>query len=67
MPFGIRNAPATFKRLMEAVLARLIEFDSLYIDDIRIYSKKSKDHQVPISAVVKALQQTGLKLERGRF
>ncbi len=60
MPFGLRNAPTTFQRLMEVVLVKQIEFASPYIDDILIYSQSWKDHQHHISAVVNALQQAGL-------
>lgn len=45
MPFGLCNAPATFQRLMEAILANLIpEKCSLYIDDILVTGKTWEEH-----------------------
>ena len=45
MPFGVCNAPATFQRLMQVVLAGL-EWDCcfVYIDDILVASKSFKEH-----------------------
>ena len=40
MPFGLCNAPATFERLMERVLAGLVWHGVLvYIDDIIVYDR----------------------------
>ena len=45
LPFGLCNAPATFERLMETVLAGL-QWDIclIYIDDIIVYGKHSNNH-----------------------
>lgn len=39
MPFGLRNAPATFQRCMEGVLAGQHKHSCPYIDDIVVHSK----------------------------
>ena len=43
MPFGLRNAPATFQRLMNRVVAGL-EGCAVYLDDLIIYSDTWHSH-----------------------
>ena len=55
MPFGLKNAPATFQRYMEQS-----DFSNTYIDDVIIYSSTFEEHLVHIESVLKALKATGL-------
>ncbi|KAG7559452.1 Reverse transcriptase domain [Arabidopsis thaliana x Arabidopsis arenosa] len=46
MPFGLTNAPATFMRLTNGVFQEYLdEFVIIFIDDILVYSKSSKEHE----------------------
>ena len=61
MPFGLKNAPATFMRLMDEVLAGYVgEFCQVYLDDILIYSKSFTDHLVHLAKVLERLKIHGL-------
>ena len=64
MPFGLCNAPGTFQRLMELVLAGLHWTCCLvYLDDIIIYSKTVEDHFHKLREVFKQLERAGLKVK----
>lgn len=61
MPFGLTNAPATFQRLMNAVLRPYIsKFCVVYLDDILIYSKTREEHLHHISQVLDKLRKHSL-------
>ena len=63
MPFGLCNAPATFQRLMDSVLAGLHWKTCLvYIDDIIVVGKSFDEHLCNLQAVFERLRQAGLKL-----
>jgi len=45
MPFGLKNAPATFQRCMNNLLAHLIYKNCfVYMDDIIVYSTSLEEH-----------------------
>lgn len=61
MPFGLRNAPSTFRRLMNEMLEEFIgKFVTVYLDDILIFSKTRKDHFRHVRYVLEKLQQNRL-------
>ena len=64
MPFGLCNAPATFQRLMDSVLAGLHWRNCLvYIDDIVVIGKSFDEHLCNLQQVLERLRQAGLKLQ----
>ena len=63
MPFGLRNAPSTFQRLMDVVLQSTSKFTRCYIDDISIFSQNWTDHLVHIREVLSKLERAGLTLQ----
>ena len=66
MPFGLRNAPATFQRTMQTVLHGGEPFSSTYIDDIIIFSNYWEDHLQHIEFVLDCLRKFGLTAKRSK-
>ena len=63
MPFGLFNAPATFQRLMETVLAGLIgECCLVYLDDILVIGETFEDHLNNLHKVFCRLKEANLRL-----
>ena len=66
MPFGLRNAPATFQRLVQRVLVGLDEFTAAYLDDILIFSNSWQEHICHIKEVLKRIRQAGLTIKASK-
>jgi len=64
MPFGLKNAPATFQRLMNSVLTGMQGLKCLvYLDDIVIYGASLADHNKRLEKVLQRLRKNNLKLQ----
>ena len=67
MPYGLTNAPATFQRLMDIVLAGLKWQSCLvYIDDVVIYSPTFEQHLIDLTNVFQALREANLTLKASK-
>ena len=63
MPFGYRNGPAVFQRVMQKILAPFLWiFALVYIDDIVIFSKSFEDHCRHIEDVLEAINAAEITL-----
>ncbi|GAA6085331.1 protein turtle homolog B-like [Tachysurus ichikawai] len=63
LPFGLKNAGATFQRLMNKVLQDLIgKCCFMYIDDIVVYSRDIHQHFQDLKKVFAGLESAGLTL-----
>ena len=63
MPFGLKNAPATFQRIIQKVLGNLIYRGAInYLDDIIVYSATFEEHLQLLDKVFKLLTEYGIKL-----
>jgi hypothetical protein len=63
MPFGLRNAPATFQRFVDITLAGLTwKVCLVYLDDIIVFSRNAKEHMEHLDAVLHRLYRAGLSL-----
>ena len=68
MPFGLKNAPGVFQRLMQKVVSSLNpgsgpDFVSVYLDDILVFSKNLNEHLEHLRLVIERLVEVGLKLK----
>lgn len=61
MPFGLRNAPATFQRLMSTVLNG-VEHCEVYLDDIVAYSSTWSEHVRTLTEIFDRLHSASLTL-----
>ncbi|KAJ1127696.1 hypothetical protein NDU88_006089 [Pleurodeles waltl] len=66
MPFGMKNAPATFQRLVNQVLAGLDEFSAAYLDDIAVFSSTWEEHLQHLWRVLEALKKAGLTIKASK-
>ncbi|KAL1129493.1 hypothetical protein AAG570_012438 [Ranatra chinensis] len=62
MPFGLRNAPTTFQRLMDEFLEGLNEDAiQIYMDDIIVFSRSEQEHGRHLGQLLQRLKEFGLK------
>jgi len=67
LPFGPKNAPAHFQRVMRKVLAQTLEkFALVYIDDIIIFSDSFEDHIKHIKEVFQCLKTANLMVAKDK-
>ncbi|RVW90247.1 Retrovirus-related Pol polyprotein from transposon 17.6 [Vitis vinifera] len=63
MPFGLKNAGATYQRLMTKIFKPLIGHTvEVYIDDIVVKSKTREQHVLHLQEVFHLLRKYGMKL-----
>lgn len=63
MPFGLRNAPADFSRLMREIFGNL-PFVETYIDDLTVHSTTMEEHVEHLRQVFQLLTQYNLRLNK---
>lgn len=63
LPFGWKNSPAWFQKMMNGVLKPFLGlFCNVYVDDIIVYSKDDSSHAEHLTAVLTALSAAKLKV-----
>ncbi len=62
MPFGLKNAPTTFQRLVDQIFYRLSDYVASYIDYVAIFSLSWPEHLVHLEQVFEVLKSAGLTL-----
>jgi len=62
MPFGLRNAPGTFVRLMRTILYPIRDFSDSYMDDAWVISDDFEAHLCHLRAFLSVVKESGLTL-----
>lgn len=65
IPFGVKNAPSFFQRLMSNVM-RGIEGVAVWIDDIAVFSKTVEEHIAILTEVFSRLKRHNIKLSASK-
>lgn len=64
MPFGLKNAPSTFQRVMDNVLKEYLHrFCFVYMDDVVIFSKSLKEHLDHLRLIFQKFRHYNLKVQ----
>ncbi|XP_033212210.1 uncharacterized protein LOC117169812 [Belonocnema kinseyi] len=64
MPFGLKNSPATFQRMMDNALRGLVGKKCfVYLDDIVVFGSTLEEHNENLVSLFDRLRETGLKLQ----
>lgn len=65
MPFELSNAPATFQRVMEAVLALVLYKKAVvYIGDVIVFSESLEVYFKDVSEVMGLIKEANLKVNK---
>lgn len=64
MPFGLKNAPSTFQRLMNKILHEHInKICVVYMDDILVFGTSLEEHLTNLKLIFIALKKAHLKIQ----
>ena len=67
MPFGLKNASATYQRLMNKMFAQQIGRNvQVYVDDMLVKSRREEDHLEDLKETFNTLRSYNMKLNPGK-
>ena len=66
MPFGLRNALATFQRMMDGLLINHNDYTFVYIDDVAVFSNSWDEHKYHLISVFDVLRNAGLTIQAAK-
>ena len=66
MPFGLRNAPATFQRMMDGLLINHNDYTFVCIDDGAVFSNSWDEHKYHLITVFDVLRNAGLTIQAAK-
>ena len=67
MPFGLKNAPSTFQRIMQKILDPWIgKGVDVYLDDIVVHTDTEEGHIALLTQVLNKLESEGVRLKKSK-
>lgn len=64
MPFGLKNGPATFQRMMDEILkSHIYKRCFVYMDDVIVFSRSLQDHMQDLKLIFSSLRSANLKVQ----
>ncbi|KAG8172423.1 hypothetical protein JTE90_022106, partial [Oedothorax gibbosus] len=63
MPFGLKNAPYEFSKMVYQLLEGCEEYAVPYLDDIAIFSNSFAEHLTQVDIVLKRIEKAGLTIK----
>ena len=68
MPFGLKNAPATFQRAVDIIVSRVKwETALVYFDDVIVYLRTVTEHMAHVREVLRLLHTEGVSLKLAKY
>ncbi|RDY12289.1 hypothetical protein CR513_02943, partial [Mucuna pruriens] len=60
MPFGLKNAPSEFQKIMNEIFNDYTKFTIVYIDDVLVFSESIDQHFKHLHIFINIVKQNGL-------
>ena len=67
MPFGLKNAPSEFQKIMNDIFNPYMDFIIVYIDDILVFSKTLESHFKHLHTFKQIIIQNGLVISKPKI
>jgi len=67
MPFGLKNAPSEFQKIMNDIFNPYSKFVIVYIDDVLIFSQNIDQHFKHIQIFINIIKQNGLAVSKSKI
>lgn len=67
MPFGLKNAPSNFQKVMDDIFKPYFDWLLVYIDDVLIFSRNLDDHFKHVNIFMNLVRRNGLVLSKKKM
>jgi hypothetical protein len=67
MPFGLKNAPSEFQKIMNDIFNQFPKFTIVYIDDVLVFSQSLDQHFKHINIFISAIKKNGLAVSKTKI